>query len=137
MLKILIVDDRFELLELYSLCCKKIFQFEYQLSFAFCGNEAIHFLQYNRYDFCLCDFNMPEGNGEFVLKFIYTKKLATKFIHASSYERNELGYSDELLQHIYFQINKPDIISDLKLLNKKILDETQKFQSVNQNSLNL
>lgn len=122
MLNFLIVDDRFEILEVYSLFCKKIFKFEYQLSFALSGVEAVQYLQYGNYDFCLCDFNMPNGNGEFVLKYIYTKKLATKFIHASSFEKTELGYSEELLQYIFFQINKPDIQRGLELLNERILN---------------
>lgn len=79
-MKILIIDDEPEILELISE------EFKYNghtVETADSGNEAVKILTSNSFDVVLSDFRMPRGNGMSVLNFVNTLNPRPRFYFVS------------------------------------------------------
>lgn len=112
-MKILLVDDESELRELVSLFLEG--QFRAEVHQASCGDEAIQFLKSDRpVDLVISDYNMPNGNGGDLFRFLQTHKGGKiPFILCSARDEVELMRifpSSEVAGIIV----KPDIIAPLK-----------------------
>lgn len=66
-MKILIVDDEMDILELMA----EEFQLKgHEVTLAQSGNEAVSILKIKSFDVVVSDFKMPDGNGMTVLDFV-------------------------------------------------------------------
>jgi CheY-like chemotaxis protein len=136
--KILIVDDEIDVLEINAFCASQTFEFEYDLTFASSGYEAINKLENDFFDLCICDHNMPNGNGAEVCSFISRKMIKTKFVLCSSVLPTELPtiYSNK---NIFFNIVKPEIVDGFSLLAKKLqetISTNEESQDNNSSKIN-
>lgn len=69
-MKILVVDDELDILELIT---EEFTRVGHIVECAVCGQDAIAFLKHNSVDVVLSDYRMPNGTGMDVLRFV--KKL--------------------------------------------------------------
>ncbi len=65
--KILIVDDEQEILENFSYVLRK---FQDRVCFTTSGNKAISILKSEKIDVIFSDFNMPDGNGTELYRYV-------------------------------------------------------------------
>ena len=72
-MKILIADDDPEIVEIVSFLVKDHIASNVYVTSAATGMMAIESLAKKDIDFCICDHNMPSGNGNIVLKYIVAK----------------------------------------------------------------
>ena len=108
-LKILIVDDESDILDVCTFYIEEHVQGKNEIIQAKSGNEAIEILKNNNdIDLCVCDHNMPFGLGSDVCEYIYTNKLETKFVLCSSVQPIELPDTYNTAK-MFFNILKPDI----------------------------
>lgn len=133
MIKILIVDDEEDILDINTFSVEDIFCVPHEISTAKSGNEAIKILEKNEIDLCICDHNMPNGTGADVCEFIYSKKLKTKHVLCSTVLPEELPntYSNEKM---YFNIVKPDITIGIEKLYHKFIKSSAVIDSAVQDS---
>lgn len=120
--KVLIVDDEQDLLEINAFCFSQNFDLEYELEFAKNGIEAVSKIKNDSFDLCICDHNMPDGNGSIVCEFISKNSINTKFVLCSSVVPSELPtiYTKDKL---FFNIVKPDVVNGFQELAKRIKSE--------------
>jgi len=119
MLKVLIVDDEDDILDINTFCVEDVFSIAHEITVAKSGNEAISKLSNGDFDICICDHNMPNGTGVDVCEYIFSKKLKTKHVLCSSVLPSEFPntYNNEKL---FFNIVKPDITNGIEKLFVKI-----------------
>ena len=143
-MKILIVDDENDVAEIMSFLIQDLTEISVETNVKNNGNDAILELEQDEYDYCICDHNMPNGSGDKVLQYIISKKLKARFILCSTVtpKTHPLIYSKN---KIFFNIEKPDVISGIEKLFKIIKDEnpihepsaTSKFHPIPVHYLNL
>jgi response regulator RpfG family c-di-GMP phosphodiesterase len=121
-MKILIVDDEVDLVEIVTFFVEEKFPSNLTVEAAYGGLEAIEKLKSNDFDLIICDHNMPKGRGSDVFKYIEANKLKVRFVLCSSTLPSDLitEYGDGL---IYGNIIKPDIEIGIEKISKKILSE--------------
>lgn len=83
-IKILLVDDEEELLELYEM---KLESKSHNVQTAIDGNTAIGLLQKEKYQLILCDINMPNGNGIDVFNHFKSSGCAGKFVFITGHAK--------------------------------------------------
>lgn len=66
-MKILIVDDEMDILELMA---EEFTLKGHEVSLAQSGNEAVTILKVKQFDVVVSDFKMPNGNGMMILEFV-------------------------------------------------------------------
>ncbi len=126
-LNILIVDDEIDVAEIINFLLLDFIKNDFESSIALSGNEAIKILDSNTIDFCICDHNMPNGSGDKVLKYIIEKNLKTKFILCSTVTPK--SHPEEYpAKHVYFNIEKPDVISGLEKLKEMVIKDCKEKQ---------
>jgi response regulator RpfG family c-di-GMP phosphodiesterase len=86
-LKMLVIDDDSEIRAYLSAVIGS--EFATQISEADCGQKAVQMLTENKYDLILCDFHMPDGDGNTVFAKVKSLKPSPKFIMVSSDDRND------------------------------------------------
>lgn len=79
--KTLIVDDELEILKAFQFLLSK---FEGRVLFAENGKEAIEKLQQNDVGLIISDFKMPNGDGDFLLRFVQSEKRNLEFYFFTS-----------------------------------------------------
>lgn len=79
--KTLIVDDELEILKAFQFLLSK---FEGRVLFAENGKEAIDKLQQNDVGLIISDFKMPNGDGDFLLRFVQSEKRNLEFYFFTS-----------------------------------------------------
>ncbi len=108
-MKILIVDDEADILEIIEFIVQDFFPTGTVILTAQSGNEAIKLLENDpSIDICICDHNMPNGMGADVLKYIADKNLKTKFVLCSTVLPSEKP-QEYPAEHVFSNIQKPDI----------------------------
>ncbi|MDD4974839.1 MAG: response regulator [Bacteriovorax sp.] len=112
-MNILIVDDDDDLAEIIESYIKGIFHPGVVVHIASSGYDAIEILKTSKIDLCICDHNMPNGNGGSVLKYIINENQKTKFVLCSTVLPAELPNLYPL-QNIFDSIQKPDIYSGIE-----------------------
>jgi response regulator RpfG family c-di-GMP phosphodiesterase len=115
-MKILIVDDEIDILEIVEYIVLEKFPTGVQTIHASSGNEAIKILAKNQdIDICICDHNISDGMGSVVLKYLVEAKSKTKFVLCSTIlpEERPLDYPGNL---IFSNIQKPNIENGLSYL---------------------
>lgn len=126
-INILIVDDDVDIADIINFLVLSIIQTNVKTHICYSGKEAIKALESETFDYCLCDHNMPNGNGSLVLQHILKNNLKTKFILCSTI--TVLTHPDEYPQDkILFSIEKPDVIPGIRKLaeiikNSKEIEE--------------
>lgn len=114
-MKILIADDDLEIVEIVSFLVKDHIDSKVEVIVANTGSSAIEKLSKNHIDFCICDHNMPNGNGNLVLRHIIDQQLETRFVLSSGqdFSKDSTTYP---IEKVFFRINKPDVFSGVELL---------------------
>ena len=123
-MKILIVDDDVDIIEIITFFIESKFKMRASLSTSIGGFEAIELLKKGDFDLCICDHNMPNGNGSDVLRFIQKAQKITKFVLCSSVAPEDMP-NDYREDKIYFSITKPDIESGINKLSQLIAQDFQ------------
>ena len=114
-MKVLVADDDPEIVEIVSFLVKDHIASNVEVVSAGSGSLAIKALSNKDIDFCICDHNMPSGNGNTVLKYITSEQLTTRFV-LSSGQDSEQDADLYPAEKVFFRINKPDIFSGVELL---------------------
>ncbi len=119
---ILIADDDIEITEILSFLVKDHIASDIKVLQVNNATSAMDILSSLSVDFCICDHNMANGNGNIVLQHIIQKNLNTRFVLASG---QDFSKSLDLYppEKIYFQIKKPDLFLGMELLSKVIKDQ--------------
>lgn len=124
-MNILIVDDESDVAEIMSFLIQDLSSVPIETIVKNSGQEAILELSQDKFDYCICDHNMPNGSGDKVLKYIIDQKLSTKFILCSTVTPST--HPDQYpLHQIFYNIEKPDVINGIEKLIKIINTETPK-----------
>ena len=119
LLKILIVEDNNELLEILNLLISHQFDVSMNIISAPSAREALLILENQSIDLCICDHQLTDDLGSDVLKYIISHKLKTKFILCSSYDPESFPGLYPI-EHIFYNIKKPEISEGLEVLLSKI-----------------
>lgn len=105
---ILVVDDEFEITDTISSYLRSCFKVK--VFCALSGEEALDVIKKNHISLMVSDFNMPKGNGLWLVNEIHRNKLSLLIIIFSS----ELNLEIPSLTKINSQnvvIAKPDLVS--------------------------
>ena len=122
-MKVLIVDDEVEITEIIEFLLRNKLNTITAVFLAYSGNAAVEILKNENIDLCICDHNMPDGNGGVVFKAIGELKQNTKFVLCSTNTPKDYPeLYDE--KKVFFNIQKPDIMEGVNLLTDK-LDEVK------------
>lgn len=107
--KILIVDDEFEVAEIIEFLVTEYFPEGIETLIAHSGNEAVaRLIDDSNIDLCICDHNMADGMGPVVLKHIIDAQLKTKFVLCSTVVPADKPV-EYPIKYVYSNIQKPDI----------------------------
>jgi len=124
-MKILYIEDSDEVRQLYVVLLDNIFP-DVNIVETFSGNQAIAILdkQENVFDLIICDYEMPDGNGDVVYEYIKNKQDQTAFLLFSSKKPDEIPYFNNFpfRQGSDFFIQKSEGFNNFK---EKILQITQ------------
>lgn len=85
-MRVLVVEDDFKIA---SFIKKGLIEESYQVDVADNGNEAISYIQENRYDIILLDIMLPYKNGIEVCKILKTKEITTPIILLTARDKLE------------------------------------------------
>ncbi len=97
-MKVLIIDDEVAIQQIISFMLES--QFQASSVIVSSGNQAVQILERERnFDCILCDFNMSDGSGSEVHRYLVANKLRIPFILCSTYLPDSLTY---------FKTNPPD-----------------------------
>lgn len=114
----LIVDDQEDLIDVVELT---IYEFLTVKSILKAKNseEAIALLKTNQIDICICDHNMPGGNGNLVLDYLIKSNSDVKFVLCSTVTPNDMPdfYKND---RMFFNIEKPEIMNGIEQLSIKL-----------------
>ena len=88
-MKVLVADDDPEIVEIVSFLVKDHIASNVEVVSAGSGSLAIKALSNKDIDFCICDHNMPSGNGNTVLKYITSEQLTTRFVLSSGQDSEQ------------------------------------------------
>jgi response regulator RpfG family c-di-GMP phosphodiesterase len=93
---------------------------EFDIRFAGSGNDAIKFLENNKVDIVICDYNMPNGNGGDVYSYLLNNNIDTKYVLCSSDRptQHEI-FKDE--RYLFGNIEKPAISKGIELIIQKLM----------------
>ena len=121
MLKILLVDDEEDIRDILEMTFETYGVFD--LVHAHTGQDAIEKLKSDNFDIIVCDYNMPNGNGGQVYKYLIDHDIQTKYVLCSSdFPENHLEFSDSSL--FFHHIEKPSICEGVSsCLNKLEQDD--------------
>ncbi|OFZ81128.1 MAG: hypothetical protein A2583_11720 [Bdellovibrionales bacterium RIFOXYD1_FULL_53_11] len=116
-MKILVVDDEPDVREIISLLLQ--FQFKASITEAACAQKAIDILgRVNDFDCIICDYNMPDGSGEDVYRFMLESSIKIPFVLCST--KNAMEFEIFRKNPIYGSLIKPNISEGLKNLMAKL-----------------
>lgn len=115
-LHILVVDDEEDLRELLSFMIST--EVNCEIVEGSTGQQAIEAIQTQRPDIIFCDYNMPNGNGGDVFKFMLENDIKVPFILVSS-DRPE-DYPIFKDQDFVYSLTKPFDDNDLKQILQKV-----------------
>lgn len=126
MLQILIVDDEPEILDIIVMLIKM--KFNAEITSALSGRAAINELKQNpNFDLIICDYSMPDGNGDIVYSFIKEQKLNIPFVLHTAVSLEDIALKNEDI--VLFP--KPANFADFTQLLKKMLpDEKEETEIV-------
>lgn len=114
-LKVLIAEDEEYLREYLEFLIRQ--QVEADVHSVGSGRAAIGALEQDSFDAVVCDYNMPNGDGAEVLKYIRDRRLPIRFILCSTEVPSLHKNLDPA--HIYGNVVKPDVGKPLcKILNQ-------------------
>ena len=93
-------------------------RFDFNLTVAHCGNEAIQFLNGTNFDLIVTDYFMPNGDGEDILNYLHVHKIEIPVIIFSGG-----GYHESIFDHpkLFIMVEKPST-EKLSLAILKALD---------------
>lgn len=116
-MNILIVDDEEDILEILEMSLE--IEGDFEISSATSGNLAIEKLKKTNFDLVICDYNMRDGNGGDVYRFLLNEEIETKYVLCSSEDpqRHEV-FNDR--RYFFFHIDKPLIMDGVKNCIKKM-----------------
>lgn len=121
-MNILLVDDQDDILDLVSI---GVYDFLTVTNLFMARNsiEAIDIIKNNKIDLCICDHNMPNGNGNFVLQYIQEFKLPIQFVLCSSVTPEEMPHFYPR-KDLLMNIQKPEIFAGIERLAQLLNDQT-------------
>lgn len=110
-MNILLIDDEEDILEVLEMALEMLGDFK--ISKVSSGNLAIEKLKLSAFDLVICDYNMNDGNGGDVYRFLLDSNTETKYVLCSSEdpERHEVFFDRRLF---FFHIEKPSIMGGVK-----------------------
>jgi response regulator RpfG family c-di-GMP phosphodiesterase len=127
-MNVLIVDDEEEIREILT------FTLETEISadfiYAESGQEAIKKIsEIDNLDLIICDYNMPNGNGETVYKYLLDNNITLPYVLCSSSKKEEFDvFNDE--GPFLFEITKPYVYEGVSEMLKKY-EQFRKSENIN------
>lgn len=119
-MKILIVDDETDVLEILEFVVQDNFPTDTVILTAHCGSAAKKILADDHsIDFCISDHNMPNGMGFDILRFIVEEKLKTKFVLCSTILSADKPH-EYPAEYVFSNVQKPDVGKGVEELFKLI-----------------
>lgn len=120
-IKILLIDDEEELVELYQM---KLEDHNHNTYCAYSGNQAVEFLKENSVDLIMCDINMPDGNGLVVLSYYLEHKLPYHFCFVTGHAKGSPELKDAEASGVKI-FNKPLNWEDMWMLISSIENQNK------------
>lgn len=118
-LQILVADDEEDILDLIEMEMSTTFEGA-QIHVARSGNEAIEVIKKHPINFIFCDYNMPDGSGGDVFRFIVEQKKEIPYVMISTEDPSKVEFDgNKITRHI----SKPFAAKDLSKLIKELLSE--------------
>ena len=114
----LIIDDEPDILSLLSLTIKRM---NIDADCAENVQQAIQLLSRNKYDFCLSDMRLPDGDGMDIVKYIQANTPNTPIAIITAHGNMELGI-EAMKQGAFDFVSKPVDLSRLRNLVNSALD---------------
>lgn len=128
MMNILIVDDEEDIRDIISFTFEV--EVEAEFSYASSGNEAIKFIEEkNDIDLIICDYNMPDGNGGEVYKYLLENDLMIPYVLCSSTVPSEIKIFTTGEQ-LFGNIVKPNIFEGMQKVLESYQEKIETFASV-------
>lgn len=112
-MNIIIADDEAEIAEIIDFLIRDKFPEKVETFLVNGGGAAIDILKNHKIDLCISDHNMINGNGNDILKFIINDSPSTSFVLCSTVMPKEMPQAYPL-EHVFFHVQKPDIVSGLR-----------------------
>ncbi len=98
---ILIVDDNKDIHHLLNNFLKKTFDFSrLALQTAHSGSEALRVLKNHHFDLVICDLQMADGNGVFLLEKMRSNRISIPFILFTSSPESAPQVDGEILKAV-------------------------------------
>ncbi len=126
----LLIDDDLSNLDLYNLCIENCHS-TIEGHVATCAEMAIKKIKENKYHFIVCDYNMPNGNGDLVHKYIRKMNKTLPFVLFTTNEISDISYFSTELEtdKSLFFIKKPCMSKAFKKKLKDILNPLKLFEA--------
>jgi len=114
----LIIDDEEDIRDIVEMSLTGFSLFN--MSHAESGQDAISKIKQNTYDLIICDFNMANGSGGDVYKFLLENHILTKYVLCSSdLPTKHSIFSDT--RYLFHNIEKPNISKGINELVQKLM----------------
>ncbi len=126
MKKILIVDDQEDILEILEIYIEGSFE-DVCVIKAFSGNEAIEVLDEESFDSIICDFRMPDGNGDVVFRYNQENDSIPFAWHSSTFDEDVKSGTE--LENV-FVLSKPVEDRELEEALKAMMSLSEYSQKI-------
>jgi two-component system response regulator AtoC len=120
-LKVLVIDDEPGFLQMLQVILSRA---GYQVSSVTSAEDALHLLQHQRFDLCLCDLKMPGMDGMGFLSALRTESIPMTVIVMSAYGSNDAAIQ-AMKAGAYDYINKPFQGEEILLALRKAEEREQ------------
>ncbi len=120
-LKVLVIDDEPGFLQMLQVILSRA---GYQVSSVTSAEDALHLLQHQRFDLCLCDLKMPGMDGMGFLNALRTDAIPMTVIVMSAYGSNDAAIA-AMKAGAYDYINKPFQGEEILLTLRKAEEREQ------------
>lgn len=120
-MKVLVIDDEPGFLQMLQVILSRA---GYQVSSVTSAEDALHLLQHQRFDLCLCDLKMPGMDGMEFLNALRTDAIPMTVIVMSAYGSNDAAIA-AMKAGAYDYINKPFQAEEILLTLRKAEEREQ------------
>ena len=120
-LKVLVIDDEPAFLQMLQVILSHA---GYQVTTAATGEDALHLVETNRYDICLCDLKMPGLDGMGFLAEVKARHISLTVIVMSAYGSNDTAI-EAMKSGAYDYVNKPFQSDEILLAIRKAEEREQ------------
>ena len=114
MKKILLVDDSKDIHKILEALIRKSFKVDFLIASAHSGNEALAVLSQNSFDIIICDLEMKDGDGIFLLRALESLRVESPFVFFTSTPENAPRVNQGILKAVVSKAAPREIVLEIE-----------------------